>query len=166
VTPYSLVDLQWRWRKIGPTRCTTCFQFIAINSLYMFRALICSSLGGTVYTIVGIFCVCYVGWLLVDSASCWSRYIDILRCTVNKALSWRKTYCLHQQGIQMKLNGINCSVLFIEHNLLELISTTSSLQCDSLVKSKSKMLCNMYPQTFTFRDTSPSNGTRWQMFET
>jgi hypothetical protein len=32
----------------GPTRCTICFQFITINSFYMFRALICSSSGCTV----------------------------------------------------------------------------------------------------------------------
>jgi hypothetical protein len=30
----------------------------------MFRALICSSSGGTVYTTIGIFCACYVGQLL------------------------------------------------------------------------------------------------------
>jgi hypothetical protein len=52
---------------IGPTRCTKCFQFIIINSLYMFRTLICSSSGGTVYTIIGIFCVYYVGWLLAHN---------------------------------------------------------------------------------------------------
>jgi hypothetical protein len=48
----------------GPTRCTICFQFITINSLYMFRALISSSSGGTVYTAIGIFCAYYVGWLV------------------------------------------------------------------------------------------------------
>jgi hypothetical protein len=56
-----------RWNIIsvtGPTRCTICCQFININSLYMFQALICSSSGGTVYTTIGIFCVYYVGWLL------------------------------------------------------------------------------------------------------
>jgi hypothetical protein len=41
---------------IGPTGCTVYFQFITINSLCMFRALICSSSGGTVYTAIGIFC--------------------------------------------------------------------------------------------------------------
>jgi hypothetical protein len=30
----------------------------------MFQALICSSSGGTVYTVVGIFCAYYVSWLL------------------------------------------------------------------------------------------------------
>jgi hypothetical protein len=48
----------------GPTRCTICFQFITINSLYMFWALICSSSGGTVYTAIGIFSAYYVSWLL------------------------------------------------------------------------------------------------------
>jgi hypothetical protein len=48
---------------IGPTGCTICFQFITINSLYMFRSLIFTSSGGTVYTTVGIFSVYYVGWL-------------------------------------------------------------------------------------------------------
>jgi hypothetical protein len=33
----------------GTAGCTICFQFITINSLYMFQALICSSSGGTVY---------------------------------------------------------------------------------------------------------------------
>jgi hypothetical protein len=45
---------------IAPTRCTICFQFNMINSLYMFWAPICSSSEGTVYTTVGIFCACYV----------------------------------------------------------------------------------------------------------
>jgi hypothetical protein len=39
----------------------------------------CSSSGGTIYTAIGIFCVCYVGWLLVGS--------DILRSTVHITLS-------------------------------------------------------------------------------
>jgi hypothetical protein len=30
----------------------------------MFRALICSSSGGTAYTAIGIVCAYYVGWLL------------------------------------------------------------------------------------------------------
>jgi hypothetical protein len=41
--------------RTGPTGCSVCFQFITINSLYMFRALICSSSGGTVCTAFGIF---------------------------------------------------------------------------------------------------------------
>jgi hypothetical protein len=40
---------------IVPTRSTICFQFITINSLYIFLALICSSPGGTVYTKIGTF---------------------------------------------------------------------------------------------------------------
>jgi hypothetical protein len=59
---------------IGPIRCTVYFQFISINSLYMFRALFCSSSGGTVCTTTGIFCAYYVGWQLVRSESCWSYY--------------------------------------------------------------------------------------------
>jgi hypothetical protein len=39
-------------RITGPIRSTICFQFITINSLYMFPALICSSSGGTVYTAI------------------------------------------------------------------------------------------------------------------
>jgi hypothetical protein len=38
---------------IGPIRCTICFRFNTTNSLYMFRALICSLSGGTVYTVKG-----------------------------------------------------------------------------------------------------------------
>jgi hypothetical protein len=60
---WLLVGLEWN-SVTGPTGCTICFQFITINSLYMFRALVCSSSGGTVYTAIGIFCVYYVGWLL------------------------------------------------------------------------------------------------------
>jgi hypothetical protein len=37
---------------------------VDLNSLYMFRALIYSSPGGTVYTKIGIFSAYYVGWLL------------------------------------------------------------------------------------------------------
>jgi hypothetical protein len=39
---------------------------IMINSLYIFRAPICSSSRGTVYTTTGIFCACYVDWLLAE----------------------------------------------------------------------------------------------------
>jgi hypothetical protein len=49
---------------IGTTRYTVCFQFITINSRYMFPAPVCSSSGGAVYTANGIFCVCYVSWLV------------------------------------------------------------------------------------------------------
>jgi hypothetical protein len=59
----------------GPTRCTICFQFITINILYMFRALICSSSGDTVYTI-GIFCAYYVCWLLAGLE--WSILLVLL----------------------------------------------------------------------------------------
>jgi hypothetical protein len=45
----------------GPTKYTICFQFITIIILYMFRAIICSSSGGTVCTTIGIFCAYYVG---------------------------------------------------------------------------------------------------------
>jgi hypothetical protein len=48
----------------GQTTCTVCLQFITINSLYMFKALICSTSGGNVYTTNGIFCAYYEGWLL------------------------------------------------------------------------------------------------------
>jgi hypothetical protein len=33
----------------------------------MFRAVICSSSGGTVYTTTGIFCVYYVDWMLAQN---------------------------------------------------------------------------------------------------
>jgi hypothetical protein len=59
---------------IGPTRCTICFHFITINSLYMFRALICSSSVGTVYTTIGIFCAYYFGWLLTTILLAASRH--------------------------------------------------------------------------------------------
>jgi hypothetical protein len=72
---------------IRPTRCTICFQFITINSLYMFRALICSfaswwwasKCSKHVEAING-------NKLKANSASCWSYYTDILQCTVNKTL--------------------------------------------------------------------------------
>jgi hypothetical protein len=57
------------------TWCTICFQFIMINSLYMFQAPICSSSGGTVYATICIFRACYVNWLLVASLLHW--YITI-----------------------------------------------------------------------------------------
>jgi hypothetical protein len=91
----------WYLSIIGPTRRTVCFQFNAINSLYMFRALICPSSGVTVCTAVGIYSASW-WWankcsehveainrnkLKANSASCWSYYTGILRCTVNKTLS-------------------------------------------------------------------------------
>jgi hypothetical protein len=61
----------------GPTICTVCFQFITINSLYMFQALICSSSGGTVYTTIGIYCfVCVC--VCIMSAGCLQGYNGIL----------------------------------------------------------------------------------------
>jgi hypothetical protein len=82
---------------IGPIRCTICFQFISISSLYMFGALICLSSGGTVYTTICIYgASCNYAKhvqainrnkLKANSASCWSYYTNILRCTVNKTLS-------------------------------------------------------------------------------
>jgi hypothetical protein len=39
----------------GPKGPMICFQFIAINSLHMFRALICSSSGDAVYTTIGTY---------------------------------------------------------------------------------------------------------------
>jgi hypothetical protein len=51
---------------VGPTRCTISFQFNMINSLYILRAPIRSSSGATVYTTIGIFCACYIGWQSVD----------------------------------------------------------------------------------------------------
>jgi hypothetical protein len=40
-----------RYISIIGQRCAVCYQFIAINSVYRFRALICLSSGGTVYCI-------------------------------------------------------------------------------------------------------------------
>jgi hypothetical protein len=65
---------------IEPTRYTICFHFITINSLYMFPALICSSLGGTVYTVIGIFCAYYVSWLLAGLE--WNMLAAILHNTL------------------------------------------------------------------------------------
>jgi hypothetical protein len=50
-------------------RCNNCFQFIGINSLYMFQALTCSSSEVTVYTTTGMFCAYYVRWLLAGFKS-------------------------------------------------------------------------------------------------
>jgi hypothetical protein len=65
--------------------------FFFINSLYMFRALFCSSSGGTVCTATGIF-LCLLcrlaasrvgveainrNKLKVNSASCWSYYTEV-----------------------------------------------------------------------------------------
>jgi hypothetical protein len=36
---------------------------LRVNSLYMFRSLICSSSGGAVCTAIGIFCAYCAGWL-------------------------------------------------------------------------------------------------------
>jgi hypothetical protein len=61
---YSIESLkEGRISIIGPKGCTVCLQFITINSLYMFRAVIFSSSGGTVYTTIVIFCVYYIEWL-------------------------------------------------------------------------------------------------------
>jgi hypothetical protein len=46
------------------TNMMYCLLSVYYNSLYMFQALICSSSGSTVYTAIGIFCPCYVIWLL------------------------------------------------------------------------------------------------------
>jgi hypothetical protein len=59
--PLKMKPKNWRcFSIIGPTRCTVCFQFIVINSLYILQALICSSSGGTVYTAIGVYIRVYV----------------------------------------------------------------------------------------------------------
>jgi hypothetical protein len=65
------------WRTVmnssvtGPTGYTVCSQFITVNSLYMFPALICSSSRGTVYTVGIPYFACYVGWLLAGLEWYW-----------------------------------------------------------------------------------------------
>jgi hypothetical protein len=90
-----------------PTSCTVCFQFIAINSLYMFRALICSSSGGTVYTNIGMLCQhaassqptwythkiyqsFYIQWLLMMSKKSLKHVqaIDRNKLKTNSATCW------------------------------------------------------------------------------
>jgi hypothetical protein len=61
---YCLNEILSTISTTGPTSYTIYFQFITINSLYMFRALIYSSSGGAVCTTIGIFCAYYVGWQL------------------------------------------------------------------------------------------------------
>jgi hypothetical protein len=63
---------------IEPTRFTICFQFITINSLYMFPSFIYSSSGGTVYTTNGIFCTYYVGWLLAGLEWNWKQIVHLV----------------------------------------------------------------------------------------
>jgi hypothetical protein len=48
----------------GKGKISIYFQFISINSLYMFLVLICSSAEGTVYSTIGIF---FVGTMLAGS---------------------------------------------------------------------------------------------------
>jgi hypothetical protein len=78
----------------GPTRCTIWCQFITINILYMFWALICSSSGGTVYTTVDICCAYYVGWLRLSMPSRQSKYTSIRtskkNCKTNAAIKYNK----------------------------------------------------------------------------
>jgi hypothetical protein len=91
-----------RW--IGPSRCSICFSFIMINSLYMFQAPICSSSGGTVYTTIGIFCVYFCTysafWWWADKCS---KHVEAINCNklkANSASSWsyytEQGLCLQQ----------------------------------------------------------------------
>jgi hypothetical protein len=67
----------------------------------MFPALIFSSSGGTLYTVVGIFCVCYVGWLLAGLE--WNWFLFVLRLG-HKCLK-------HVEGInctELKVNSASC----------------------------------------------------------
>jgi hypothetical protein len=81
---------------IGSTRCTICFQFITINSLYIFRALICSSSGVTVCTTTGIFCEYYVGWLLAG-------------------LEWKHVEAINRN--ELKENSASCLFYYTEQYL-------------------------------------------------
>jgi hypothetical protein len=54
LSTFSVKELFCQYKRTNKTRI--CFQFSMINILYMFRALIYSSSGGTVYTIIGMFC--------------------------------------------------------------------------------------------------------------
>jgi hypothetical protein len=107
VSNYWFVEVfaKLRLSMIGPTRCTICFRLISISSPYIFRELICSSSGGTVYTTVYIYSASYKcskhveainrNKLKANNASCWLYYTNILWCTVNKTLSLRSLAWLY-----------------------------------------------------------------------
>jgi hypothetical protein len=92
-------------------KCTICLLFIMIINLYMFRAPIYSSSGGTVYTTIGIFCgtgststLLATSWqnthkiyqLFYYSASWWwvnrcSKYVEVNnhnKLEANSAFCW------------------------------------------------------------------------------
>jgi hypothetical protein len=61
--PAAAMSVYWNGLSVcimGPTGYTVFFQFIMINSLYMFPALICSSSGGSVYTTIGVYIYIFV----------------------------------------------------------------------------------------------------------
>jgi hypothetical protein len=81
---YKITNLMFCWPCIIIYRCNRInkmhclLSVIMINSLYMFRAPVCSSSGGTVYTTIGIFCVYYVSWLLVGLGWNWIDLITLV----------------------------------------------------------------------------------------
>jgi hypothetical protein len=78
---YSSAHRMWQTQNfsiIGPTSCAIYFQFITINSIYMFRAPICSSSGGTVYTkTVTLFVLKLVYLFKITYVHCHWKYIFI-----------------------------------------------------------------------------------------
>jgi hypothetical protein len=99
-----------------PTRCTIWFEFITINSLYMFQVLICSSSGGNVYT-TGIFCVYYVSWQLVGlTLLAASRQHNIHKqytnfCIYSTSWWWAIKCSKHVEAInlnKLKANSATC----------------------------------------------------------
>jgi hypothetical protein len=98
------------WHRIvEPKRCTICFPFITINSLYIFQALICSSSEGTVRSIYNnwyILCVlCLLAAIRVLNLQRCKQPADIIRtkytnCFIYSAFWWRANKCLkHVQAI-------------------------------------------------------------------
>jgi hypothetical protein len=102
---------------IWPAKYTIYFKFITINSLYMFRALICSSSGGAVYTTIGIFCVCIAG-LECNSiptllaASRHKTHTQHTSCCIYSASWWSASKCSkHVEAIdrnKLKANTASC----------------------------------------------------------
>jgi hypothetical protein len=102
---------------IGPTKCTICFRCITINSLYMFRALFCSSSGGSVFTTIGIFCVLITGleWNSTPTLLAASRHKTHTKytnyCTYSASWWWANKCSKHVEDInrnKLKVNSASC----------------------------------------------------------
>jgi hypothetical protein len=118
---------------IEPTICTIFFQFITISSLYMFRSLICSSSGGTVFITIGIFRAYYVSWLL--QALEWSSTKNT-NLIYNTSWWWACKCSKHVDGINRNKLKANSASFWSYYTDILRCMVNKPLRCSKSLKAE------------------------------